>query len=244
MNFDIPFFLTIGTLVCGAAYAANKLYYTKTIEGRSKNKYVNSAASYFGVLAFILVLRSFIVEPFYIPSASMEPGLIEGDYIAVSKFQYGLRLPVIGTTIIPTGEPAHGDPIVFIPPHDSRYFIKRVIGVAGDTIKYESKVLSINGEVVKKIQYGDTSYSALLSRFSQSDFDIQELVGANYRAKEEWTVPEGHLFVMGDNRDNSSDSRFFGFVPLEAVVGKAEFKWVYWKEFFSLPKFFRVGSIH
>ncbi|TNF33560.1 MAG: signal peptidase I [Gammaproteobacteria bacterium] len=204
---------------------------------------IETAKSFLPVLLIVLVLRSFLVEPFQIPSSSMEPTLEIGDYILVNKFTYGVRLPVLGTKVIEMGEPARGDVMVFFPPNDHRYFIKRVIGLPGDTIEYRNKVLYINGrqatqtlqmalrtEILATEQLGDVSHTIRKYPARLAD---------NFAV----TVPEGHYFMMGDNRDNSSDSRVWGFVPESNIVGRAFAVWMHWERLFSIPSFDRVGMI-
>lgn len=205
--------------------------------------------SFFPVLAAVLVLRSFIVEPFQIPSASMVPTLQVGDYILVNKFSYGLRLPVLKTKILGVGEPQRGDVIVFFPPHKNVYFIKRLIGLPGDHLQYRHKVLYING--VKAEQ----TYLATLAlprgtelaseKLGDVVHDINKQVDSFYPIADEVdvTVEPGHYFMMGDNRDNSADSRFWGQVPQENIVGRAFAVWMHWESLFSVPSFDRVGKI-
>ncbi len=206
-----------------------------------------NARSFFPVLLVVLVLRSFVVEPFQIPSASMVPSLEVGDYILVNKFDYGLRLPVVGTKILEVGEPQRGDVMVFFPPNDTRYFIKRVIGLPGDTIRYVGKQLYVNGEIVPQ------SLVAEIPPLQPITEVIQEKLGGTehlihhdkriYRGDFEVTVKPGHYFMMGDNRDNSSDSRVWGQVPEKNVVGKAFAIWMHWRSFSEMPSFSRVGQI-
>ncbi len=223
---------------------------------------IEYAKSFFPVLAVVLVLRSFLVEPFQIPSASMVPTLRQGDFILVNKFIYGLRLPVIGTKILQVEDPQRGDVMVFFPPNDKRYFIKRIIGVPGDRIEYKDKVLYVNGQVVRQ------TLKAELPPFNPRERIIEEdLLGVVHEIRQDMlvighaapfdatlsqgvgpgdfsvTVLPGHYFMMGDNRDNSHDSRFWGQVPDRLVVGKAFAIWMHWDSFFSIPSFQRVGVI-
>ncbi len=208
-------------------------------------------APLFPVIGLIFLLRSFVVEPFKIPSASMLPTLQSGDLILVNKYNYGLRLPIIKEKVIEIGEPKRGDVIVFkYPVNPSIDYIKRVIGLPGDKIVYRDKVLSINGVPVKtKIlpDYFDVEQVIYHKQFSH------QLDGVDFRTivDEEkspyifgsmpfshhdhcqytfqgvsCTVPSNHYFVLGDNRDNSSDSRIWGFVPDKNIVGRAFFIWM------------------
>lgn len=206
--------------------------------------------SFFPVLFVVMVLRSFIVEPFQIPSASMVPTLQIGDYILVNKFTYGLRLPVLGTKIVEIDEPERGDIMVFFPPHDSRYFIKRVIGLPGDQITYKNKVLTINDKETKQVFLAELLPNARnggVPRLYEEDLgEVSHMVhhtkGVD-RGDFSVTVKPGHYFMMGDNRDNSSDSRVWGQVPEENIVGKAFAIWMYWPSITQLPSFSRAGSI-
>ncbi|HEY3698509.1 MAG TPA: signal peptidase I [Spongiibacteraceae bacterium] len=205
--------------------------------------------SFFPVLAAVLVLRSFVIEPFQIPSASMVPTLQVGDYILVNKFSYGLRLPVLKTKVLDVGEPKRGDVIVFFPPHKNVYFIKRLIGLPGDRIQYRHKVLYINGVKAEQV------YLATLAQLPATELASEQLGAVahdiykqmdNYNPtadEVDVVVQPGHYFMMGDNRDNSADSRFWGQVPEENIVGKAFAVWMHWESIFSLPSFDRVGQI-
>jgi signal peptidase I len=219
---------------------------------------VEYAKSFFPVLAIVLVLRSFIIEPFQIPSESMVPTLEVGDFILVNKFTYGIRLPVIRTKIIDINEPERGDVMVFFPPGETRYFIKRVVGLPGDEIRLVNNQLSINGKIVEQ-QLIERDLARNRREFCyrvDGDYLIaEEFLGSGghlvrkctepggLSRKGHWIVPEGHYFMMGDNRDNSSDSRDWGPVPEDRIVGKAFAIWMHWEGLFSLPGFDRVGGI-
>jgi signal peptidase I len=201
---------------------------------------VEYARSLFPVFLVVLVLRSFIIEPFRIPSGSMYPTLEIGDFIAVNKFAYGVKLPVLQTTIIPIGDPERGDVVVFKYPNDPAVdYIKRVVGLPGDEITYISRTVFINGNpvnsemvgkyfgtdassvmngasVVKETFPNGTTHEVLLD-MNKSSLDLATV-----------TVPEGHYFMMGDNRDHSNDSRFWGFVPSKNIKGKAFGIWMNW----------------
>jgi signal peptidase I len=206
------------------------------------------AKSFFPVLLVVLVLRSFLLEPFKIPSASMVPTLQIHDFILVNKFAYGLRLPVVGTQIMSVGTPMRGDVMVFFPPNDKRYFIKRVIGLPGDQIRLENNVLYINGvRMDQTLLSTDTGSWPPLMLMQENLQPVEHLMQhyqipttqSNYEA----VVPAGHYFMMGDNRDNSSDSRFWGMVPEANVVGQAVYVWMHWESWASLPSFSRNGVI-
>ena len=201
------------------------------------------AISFFPVLLFVLVLRSFLVEPFQIPSGSMKPTLQVGDFILVNKFSYGIRLPVIGTKVFDIGEPQRGDAMVFIPPHQNQYFIKRVIGLPGDRIRYQNKVLYIdNVEQTQQYKGPVTGVASdQLSFIETLDNRAHTIQRNRYEDArvQQWLVPEGHYFMMGDNRDQSSDSRFWGFVSEDKIVGEAFAVWLHKEPGLSMPSFER-----
>ncbi|MDX9873319.1 MAG: signal peptidase I [Spongiibacteraceae bacterium] len=203
--------------------------------------------SFFPVLAVVVILRSFVIEPFQIPSSSMVPTLEVGDYIVVNKFTYGLRLPVVKTKILDIGEPQRGDVVVFFPPGDTRYFIKRLIGLPGDQIEYRDKVLYINGEEVEQKLMARLPplrpvVEMSAEKLGSAEHLIYKDLGVN-RGDFSTVVQPGHYFMMGDNRDNSSDSRYWGQVPDRNIVGKAFAIWMHWESIGSLPSFDRVGTI-
>lgn len=225
---------------------------------------VEYAKSFFPVLAIVLVLRSFLVEPFQIPSGSMKPTLNEGDFILVNKFAYGIRLPVLDTKIIPVSDPKRGDVMVFRLPSDTNInYIKRVVGLPGDHIVYTNdKRLYVNGELVAESYLKDvdgTLGTAKLysEKLAQVEHQIRKEMSRNrFEPKREWRVPEGHYFMLGDNRDNSKDSRYWedppgtapefsGMVPDRNIVGKAFAIWLSWPEpkMSTLPNFSQVGLI-
>lgn len=211
---------------------------------------VEYSKSFFPVLFIVFFLRSFLVEPFQIPSGSMIPTLEVGDFILVNKFAYGVRAPVLNTTIIPTGKPQHGDVMVFFPPHaPETYYIKRVIGVPGDHVSYNNHVLTLNGKVIKENLIAELPAGAPVLRMVKENIDGKEFTTYKHihpsrlSMHGSWVVPEGHYFMMGDNRDNSLDSREWGFVSEEAIVGKAFAVWMHWEKFLSIPSFDHVGVI-
>jgi len=216
---------------------------------------VEYSKSFFPILAIVFVLRSFLIEPFKIPSESMVPTLEVGDFIAVNKYTYGIRLPVFRTKILDLGSPQRGDVVVFFPPHEDRYFIKRLIGMPGDIIQIRDNVLYVNGEPLPQELLMEDPVnrhgSACWSGYQIVNETIDEkkhlvrkcpTAGRSWNDRT-WTVPEGHYFMMGDNRDNSLDSRVWPdpFVPDKNIVGKAFAVWMHWNE--GLPSFGRAGAI-
>ncbi|MEM7196216.1 MAG: signal peptidase I [Pseudomonadota bacterium] len=220
----------------GSAVTASSAGSSSSIEdSKSLPTIVEYARALFPVILIVFVLRSFIVEPFRIPSGSMLPTLRIGDLILVNKFSYGLRLPVVHQKLIPTGEPERGDVMVFRYPRDPKLnFIKRVVGLPGDTLKYEGKMLTVNGNPVERIEAGVYQYDQKNLQGRAASQFLESLDSATYNVliddkvggrDMEVTVPDGHYFVMGDNRDHSNDSRYWRFVPEQNVVGKAFFIW-------------------
>lgn len=209
---------------------------------------VDYARSFFPVLLLVLVVRSFLGEPYQIPSESMVPTLEVGDFVLVNKYAYGLRLPVTGTKILSVGEPRRGDVMVFVPPHDPRAFIKRVIGVPGDRIRIENDVLYVNGarvsyQLVREfdIDLAGAPRSIPVREYVES-FEGRGHTVYRYPFREpprEWLVPEGSYFMMGDNRGRSEDSRVWGFASEQNIVGKAVAVWVHKDPGFNLPTFER-----
>lgn len=211
---------------------------------------VEYSKSFFPVLFIVFFLRSFLVEPFQIPSGSMIPTLEVGDFILVNKFAYGVRAPVLNTEIIPIGKPKRGDVMVFFPPHQPEtYYIKRVIGLPGDHISYNNHVLSINGKVIEEKLVAELPAGAPMLRMTTENIDGKEFTTYKHiqpsrlSVRGSWVVPEGHYFMMGDNRDNSLDSREWLYVSEDAIVGKAFAVWMHWEKFLSIPSFDHVGVI-
>jgi signal peptidase I len=240
LNFELV--LTVIFLVAALFWLLNKFVVRQT-EGA-----VEFVASLAPVLGLVLVLRSFVVEPFQIPSSSMVPTLKVGDFILVNKWTYGIRLPVLRTKIIELNSPQRGDVMVFFPPHEERYFIKRVIGLPGDEIHVLGGVLYINGnKMSQKILDGEepAPRSVVMTEDLEGLEHAMQRRILPTRLSQNFTavVPEGHYFMMGDNRDNSSDSRVWGPVSEERIVGRAFARWMFWDEFLSLPSFERAGQI-
>ncbi|MFC1747265.1 signal peptidase I [Pseudomonadota bacterium] len=213
---------------------------------------VEYARSFFPVILAVLVLRSFLVEPFRIPSGSMMPTLLDGDFILVNKYEYGIRLPVLGSKVVEIGEPSRGDVAVFRYPEDpSIDYIKRIVGVPGDTIAYYGKQLYVNGELAKQQPLGAYAHSGTGVGMTGADRRLEALgdveheilVVRGYPSFEgERVVPEGHYFAMGDNRDNSRDSRVWGFVPDENLVGRAFMIWMNWDKVKTSVSWDRIGK--
>jgi signal peptidase I len=242
MDLNFELILTLLFLLSGLFWLLNK-FLVKQEEGLIE--FVGSLAPVLGV---VLVLRSFVIEPFQIPSQSMVPTLKVGDFILVNKWTYGVRLPVLRTKLIEVSSPERGDVMVFFPPHEDRYFIKRVVGLPGDKIHVLNGVLYVNGKKMIQTLLPEPANAprsvVMTENLTGVEHQMQKRtsptrLSQNYSA----VVPQGHYFMMGDNRDNSSDSRVWGPVPEERIVGKAFARWMFWNEFFSIPSFDRAGEI-
>jgi signal peptidase I len=301
MDFDFNLILVPATLILGAIWLLDKLVLKqKQSKGLEKSTApVRWAYDFFPILAIVLVVRSFLIEPFNIPSSSMVPTLYTGDFIAVNKYAYGIRLPLVNTKVLDLGAPQHGDVVVFrFPLNPKQYYIKRVIGVGGDTVSFNNGQLSVNGKAIPttpanftpdpkmtaqlyppgKTETGEVvtaeQAAQLGNQEEQTARYLQESPSSNhqhlvrYLGDKNWfqyasflqqaspqlmasqgqqwqlTVPKGHYFVMGDNRDRSADSRFWGFVPDENLAGKAVYVWMHKASGLSLPTFNRNGAIH
>ncbi|WP_278931274.1 signal peptidase I [Moraxella osloensis] len=301
MDFDFNLILVPATLILGAIWLLDKLVLKqKQSKGLEKSTApVRWAYDFFPILAIVLVVRSFLIEPFNIPSSSMVPTLYTGDFIAVNKYAYGIRLPLVNTKVLDLGAPQHGDVVVFrFPLNPKQYYIKRVIGVGGDTVSFNNGQLSVNGKAIPTTPAnftpdpkmtaqlyppGKTETGELVTAEQAAQLGNQEEQTARYLQEspssnhqhlvrylgdknwfqyasflqqaspqlmasqgQQWqlTVPKGHYFVMGDNRDRSADSRFWGFVPDENLAGKAVYVWTHKASGLSLPTFNRNGAIH
>lgn len=262
MNIDFEQLLFWATLVTGVVMLADVLYFARRRKkklaqafpaaGRVEPKpsyLIEYSRAFFPILLIVLVLRSFLFEPFRIPSGSLEPTLLMGDFILANKFDYGLRLPVFRTKFLNLGQPQRGDIIVFRwPPNPHYYFIKRVIGIPGDRIDYVNKVLKINGQEMTQTALPIIPPTKSVPRESGEMMQViekkEDLYGVEHDIYQEPSkigynfeninVPEGMYMVMGDNRDDSADSRYWGFVPEENIVGKAVLIWMSWDSFAPL----------
>jgi len=240
VNFDFELILVILTFVSGLIWAVDKLFLAKSRQSTSGEEVsepmvIEYANSLFPVFLIVLFLRSFVGEPYEIPSGSMKPTLLIGDYILVSKFSYGVRLPVVDIKVFDVDQPQRGDVFVFRFPEDNETnFIKRVVGVPGDRVRYANKTLTVNGQEATQIQLG-TAEAECPGFFSQPATVLSEnllgiehdiyICGRDSSGVLNITVPEGHYLAFGDNRDNSNDSRGWGFVPEKNLVGKAQIIW-------------------
>ena len=255
MSINLALILTVLTAVSGAVVLLNRLWYGKIADDGKGNLFADTVVEYsrsfFPVLLFVLVVRSFVFEPFRIPSGSMMPTLIDGDYIFVKKYSYGLRWPVIEKKFWETGEPARGDVVVFrLPSRPNVNYIKRVVGLPGDVLVYDNARLTINGELMPLEDYPDieTEVEGYFYRESLDDrehairhsLEIRDESGQGSRLRV-FEVPEGHFFMMGDNRDNSQDSRYIGPIPETHLVGEAVRIWMH-MDGLEWPDWGRIGT--
>lgn len=243
VTFDFELVLVTLASVSGLIWAVDKFFLAKkraitsTDSGQETPEpiVIEYANSLFPVFLIVLLLRSFIGEPYEIPSGSMKPTLLVGDYILVSKFSYGVRLPVIDTKLFNVGHPQRGDVFVFRYPEDNETnFIKRVVGIPGDQVRYINKTLYINGEKAAQMKEG-VAEDECPGFFSRPPTILREnllgtehniyICGRAQRGALNFNVPEGHYLAFGDNRDNSNDSRGWGYVPEKNLVGKAQIIW-------------------
>jgi signal peptidase I len=240
MVFDFSFVLVALALLTGLIWGVDHWIFAarRVARGNAKEPLlVDYARSFFPVIVIVLVLRSFLYEPFRIPSDSMMPTLVQGDFIFVNKWRYGLRLPVANWKVLSIGEPARGDVMVFRKPsRPSDVYIKRVVGLPGDTIRVVGSKVYVNG-TVSQIAAGELYSGPKNEQYPFSRVGEEELDDVTHAImldpvrpgmEGEWHVPKGHFFMMGDNRNNSRDSRFpeVGFVPAENIIGKAEAIWL------------------
>ncbi len=263
-SLNFPLILVIATFVTGIIWLIDAILFAPKRQKRSATEeplLVEYARSFFPVLFIVLVLRSFLFEPFRIPSGSMIPTLLVGDFILVNKFSYGVRLPVIHTKIIDTGSPERGDVAVFRYPQDpSLDYIKRVIGIPGDEITLKRELFPLNGQQYIQEKFfingkelkisGGTAYeNPHTGDVSLGETRRQEFIGEAehdilvetrnsasdipeelLNVERSWTVPEAHYFMIGDNRNRSNDSRYWGFVPEENLVGEAKYVWMHYND--------------
>ena len=240
-------------MICG--------YYFKNTE------IISTSRGYLIPIFVIFVLRTFLYEPYQIPSGSMEPQLKKGDFLLVNKYAYGIKVNRIGVPKILINDPEYGDPVVIIPPHNPVPYIKRLIGKPGDVVRIINKQVYVNGsalersfinseEIILKRRYKYSSGEVItreidavgdlyLEKHGEAEYKIRNTRNENEQYPQEWTIPEGHYFVMGDNRDNSNDStKDVGFVPRENFFGRADYLWMTWECWTCLPSFKKAGRIN
>ena len=255
---SFPLFMILILLLTGVIWLVDYLFFQKKrAAGLADPVAVEYAKSFFPVILLVFLIRSFVAEPFKIPSGSMMPTLLAGDYILVNKYTYGLRVPLANNVFYEINHPRRGDVMVFHYPPDPKVdYIKRIVGLPGDKIQYQDKRLTINGKLLDVVTEDNYDYEMeganiisarrLQEQLGEVKHDIlihdipnrynSDSLGEKLMNGETITVPAGSYYAMGDNRDNSADSRVWGFVPEKNLVGKAFFIW------FNFDQFGRVGS--
>lgn len=251
MNFEL--ILTSLVFVSGLLVLLERFYLApKRVANGKQPILIEYACSFFPVLLLVLIIRSFIIEPFRIPSGSLKPSLLVGDFVLTNKFTYGIRLPVLGTKIININEPKRGDIVVFRwPPDPSIDYIKRVVGLPGDHISYINKTLYINGKEAPQqlqaqtIDKSDNGTTWAVEQKQEDLLGVKHAIfihpGVINEDINDIVVPPNHYFMMGDNRDDSYDSRGWGFVPDANLVGKAILVWFSWDSDNNSVRWKRLG---
>lgn len=252
--FDVPFILTSLVLISGLIAIIDLLFLAKNRKRRNQHRpwLVEHAYSFFPMLLLVWTMRSFIVQPYRVPTGSLEPTILPGDFIVVNQFAYGLRLPVLNFKLLHLGEPKRGDIALFRYPNDpSIIYVKRVIGLPGDHITYRDKILTINDKIISQEFVG-------IDLDTENGFNIpvkvfmEDLDGVKHKifVKPDYEdgmdidviVPENNYFMMGDNRDSSADSRYWGFMPEENLIGKAFGIWMNFDTDNLKVKWDRIGK--
>jgi signal peptidase I len=251
--FDFEVALVVAGVLTGLIWLIDSMVLKRRRQAEGVTKeptLVEYSRSFFPIIVLVLLVRSFLFEPFRIPSSSMMPTLLVGDFIFVNKYAYGLRLPVTRTKVLETSEPERGDVVVFRLPADPKTnYIKRVVGLPGDTVEYRDKRLFINGDSIELEINGLFDEESLhgahvaYERLGEVDHEILIFPG-RFGREGIFQVPEDHYFLMGDNRDNSRDSRYdgVGFIPESNLVGKAVRIWMNWNWSNSGPDWGRIGD--
>ena len=267
IKLDFALILVVLTALTGVIWAIDHWLFAKARAARQGEAareplLVEYSRSFFPVIFIVLIIRSFIAEPFRIPSSSMMPTLLIGDFILVNKFSYGIRIPVLNKEVVAIGKPKRGDVVVFkypgkFPgdPAAGTDYIKRVIGVPGDTIRYVDKIVYINGEAVEQVAVGRYEGVGQGEGMTGALRSIEKLPGREHDILQNpfsmappptgdtWVVHEGDYLVLGDNRDNSEDSRYWGMVPEANLVGRAFFIWMNWDSQNGGIDFGRIGTV-
>ena len=232
---DLGILLFFGSIICLLILLVGVI--------AANSRRTKTGRSWFIPVFLIFALRTFAYEPFQIPSGSMLPGLKVGDFLLVNKHVYGYKINRIGEPSIGGRDPEYGDVVVFVPPHVNAPFVKRLIGKPGDVIRYQNKKLYVNNIPLDQQLISSKPVELIIKETFEETSRIIRLRETASEFPYEVTVPSGHYFVMGDNRDNSSDSRIWGFVPRENFMGPAEVIWATWECWLCLPSFERAGKI-
>jgi len=257
IHFDFPFYLTLSVIVTGIISLIDVVWLAnKRDAAQPMPKLIEYARSFFPALLLVWGVRSFLVQPYRVPTGSLEPTVMPGDFIAVKQYAYGIKLPVTHTQLVKMGVPQTGDVALFFWPVNTELrFVKRVIGIPGDHIVYKDKVLTINGTEMTQELVGNavseepgqlpSSVIHKIENLNGIKHDIFMRKTGGYTQTLDVTVPKGQYFMMGDNRDDSDDSRFWGFVPEENFIGKAFGVWLSWDSNSTSVRWHRIGiGIH
>ncbi len=256
MDYDFSFFLFVATVITGLIWGGYLMYLKskgQKFDEENEPVAVEYARSFFPIVLIVFLLRSFLAEPFRIPSESMMPTLLIGDFLLVNKFTYGIRIPIVNKKIIEINKPQRGDIVVFRYPKDPTVdYIKRLIGLPGDKVSYYNKKLFINDKPIEQMPSGVYQGIGQGQNMTGSLLQDEDLTGVKHQilvsnevpsAEGTYVIPEGNYFMMGDNRDNSNDSRYWGTVPEENLVGKAFFIWMSWDWDHHGIGFDRIGTV-
>jgi len=252
MVIDFAFYLTLAVLVTGVIALLDICFWAKKRRqaGRKQPIIIEYARAFFPVLFIVLIIRSFVVQPYRVPTSSLVPTIVPGDFIVVKQYEYGLRLPIWNYKIFEVGEPQRGDIVLFrFPPNPKITYVKRLIGLPGDHIVYRDKVLYINGDKAEQKLLEKTHYIDENGIYYVVDRLEENLTGVKHQIivqpiggeirDYDVVVPPNHYFMMGDNRDNSGDSRSWGFVPEENLIGQAFVVFMSWDTNAHWPNKFR-----
>ncbi|MBS0358258.1 MAG: signal peptidase I [Proteobacteria bacterium] len=252
MEFDFHFVLLVATLITGAIWGLYRLRSIRSgekIATSSMPKLVEYSRSFFPVLFIVLLIRSFFLQIFVVPTGSLEPTIQPVEFILLNMYTYGLRLPVFHKKILSIHEPKRGDIVQFYwPVNSKKLFIKRLIGLPGDHISYVNKVLTVNGKLIKQtdLETVEDTYGESVLKKEENLLGVKHFIYLIPRASthdfHELVVPKGHYFVMGDNRDLSDDSRYWGFVPEENLVGKGMMVLFSWDRMSHSVRWDRLGA--
>lgn len=253
MHINFPLILVVLTFLAGIVWLFDAIFFARhrKAKGGKLPVIVDYARSFFPVLLAVLVIRSFLIKPFRVPTGSLEPTILTNEFIAVNQFSYGLRLPVLNAKFFNIGEPKLGDIVVFRFPGDPRVdYIKRLIGKPGDHIVYKDKILYINGKEMQQKYIKDTidvgEGNEPVKVMEENLNGIKHLIylrkEGGYTDSVDVIVPKHMYFMMGDNRDGSEDSRYWGFVPEKNLNGKAFFIWLSWDKQKNKIRWHRIGT--
>ena len=245
---SIMLILISGLLISGFVFLLDFFILKKRRKktGSKPSVIIEGIISLFPVLLIVLIIRAFVVQPYRVPTGSLEPTIVPGDFILVNQFAYGLHLPLLNKKILEIGEPKRGDITLFqFPKNKSLVYVKRIIGLPGDYIEYTNKNLYINGEKCDSKKIINLDNKIIKKKEDLLGISHEILISSNKNLNQDFylVVPDRNYFVMGDNRDNSFDSRYWGFVPEENLVGKAMFVWFSWDKEHYRVCWDRIGKV-